>query len=523
MAPSWNQWGNWSQNSQPKGNWEGSNGQYGGHGHGQGQWWKCPCKECVTRAGTPTWNHSSLKMCKLCGEPRDSAKIEEEAHRARVRENIAKRKAKDAAAGKDASSADSDNAAPRRKRRSKKARNANKNKEEKAPEVLTVDSDMEDEEGEESEATPLSPALAAAELAKQKRRALLGLPLPAAGEPTKLYPLASATVAASAEEDAAKALAGQASEAVAALQKKVADLTSLKGMCGRTCGEKTPAWLDLSQQLDEETLALKKLLKNNPAACSKATEERLRTVRKDTAQLHTDRIERARTGREKAQARFVVDQQDIDAAVADLLKRKAENAKAFVASQCSFATYDEARRLQDEAALAILDSKIQLATPLGGAPAVAVGPAPTVLVPAEDYADLDLKTDVQMWSVPVLTKEVLEANPGAKGQIEKAWAFFANSPAGTILPPMTYKQLGFSNMETIPLVIGDTAMSAFYGGRTVYAKGYVPWQAVELIRYSLTQSNKCLARDATSKAEAMERLQAAREAAQQHSFQRPPY
>ena len=88
---------------------------------------------------------------------------------------------------------------------------------------------------------------------------------------------------------------------------------------------------------------------------------------------------------------------------------------------------------------------------------------------------------------------------------------------------MTYKQLGFSNMETIPLVIGDTAMSAFYGGRTVYAKGYVPWQAVELIRYSLTQSNKCLARDATSKAEAMERLQAAREAAQQHSFQRPPY
>ena len=104
-----------------------------------------------------------------------------------------------------------------------------------------------------------------------------------------------------------------------------------------------------------------------------------------------------------------------------------------------------------------------------------------------------------------------------------AWSFFANTPPGAQLPPMTYKQIGICSMKTVPLVIGDAAMKAFYGGRTVLSSCYVPWQAVELIRYSLTQSNQCLARDASSKADALERLKLAREAAVEHAYQRPPY
>ena len=532
MPQSWNSWGQWGWNQDKE--------QQGNH-HSSGQWWKCPCKECTTKAGTPTWNASSRRTCHCCGEPRESKAIDEEARRAKIKEDIAKRKAKEGGAGKDANNAASNSAAPRRKRKSKKARSADKNKEneEQPSAVPSVDTNMEDEEEEESEAVTLPPVMAEEEKAKARRRGLMGLPppslAPSGADALKLYPQASLALTAKPEDLAAKALAGQASEALATLQKQVANLHSLAGMAQRTCGADSAHYKGIAKELEVQDTALRKMVQSTPAICSTATAERLGAVRRDVVGAHTARAERAKTGREKAIARFQTDQGDIDRAVEVLLARKAEHAVAFLDSQASFAAFDQAKSLEEAAVLALVDAKIQRATPVGGTPAPAAGLAPAALVPAvapaapispashEDYTDLELNANVQLWSVPVLTQDVLDENPEAKAQIDKAWAFFANSPAGAVLPPMTYRQLGFQHMDTVSLVIGAPAMSAFYGGRTVFSKGYVPWQAVELIRYSLTQSNQCLARDAASKTEALERLQMAREAAKEHGFQRPPY
>ena len=510
MSPKWDSWNAGTGGYQSGGNWN------GGHAHGQAQWWKCPCKECVTRAGQPTWNHPTLRMCKCCGEPRESPKIEEEAHRVKIKERIAERKAKEVAGGGATPAA----APAKRKRKSKKSRKALAAKEE-PEEVAPMDEESEDE----SDEPPADPAAAAAEQQRERRRHLLGLLLLAAAPLTKLYPVSSEFKPPTAAAAAAKALSGQASEKIATLQTQVAELTSLAGMCSRTMvgGEKSPAYLDIAKQLEEKTTALKKVLKDTPARCSKVTEGRLRTARQDllTAQAATE--ERCRSGREKALARFKSDQSDFDSSVAELIARKAAAAKAFLESQASFAASDSARLTHEAEVVALVDKKVLEATPVGGQPAAVAGQAPAAPARPEGYADLELQADVQLWSVPVLTEEVLLADAPAKEQIERAWAFFSNTPTGSMLPPMTYQQLGFTSMKTLPLVIGDNAMRAFYARRTIVTTCYIPWQIVELVRYSLTQSNQCLARDATSKEEALERLKLARDAATENGYQRAPY
>ena len=463
------------------------------------------------------WSNGAANQCWFCHQPRHSRQIEYEAEQVRVRERLAEAKASGAAPA-------DDDARPKRRRLSKKARKAKARTEEEGDPPPSADTVMDsDDEEEKTEADP-SPALATLEAAKAKRREWLGLPPPVSDNySTKLYPVAGQLAATPAEELAGKFLAGQASEALAALQKEVADLHSLAGMCKRTCGEKSAAYVDIALKLETQNTALKKLSKNSPAACSKATEDRLKTARKDVVGAQTARADRARTGAEKAQARFKADQSDLDRAVHVLQLRKAEHAQAFLASQASFAAFDEARRLQDAAVLAIVDAKIEQATPVGGASVAPAGPAPVAPARPEGYADLELQADVPLWSVPVLTEEILAADAPAKEQIERAWAFFSNTPAGSTLPPMTYRQLGLTDMKTLPLIIGEPAMRAFYRLRTIVTACYVPWQVVELVRYSLSQSNKCLSRDATSKEEALERLKTARDAALEHGYQRSPY
>ena len=517
MAPKW-----WDQ----QGSWNQGHGQSWGHRKGQdGQgMWQCQDIDCkkVQPAKGAVWNLSHHQRCRCCNEPRAAAQLElSKEQRQKLKDAIADRKAK-ANGGSDASA--NANEPPKPPRRSKKARKAKRNKEEKDQVEAPSEEDMEtNEEEPPADQASLHPVLAAEEARKKARRTWLGLPLSEGTDLRKLYPLAGPTVKGTALEIATKALAGQASEAIAVLQKKVADLHTTAGMVSRSLGEKSQPFLDVSAALEKEKKALTQLSKSTPALCSKTTEERLRKVHKDVSDDHKARLLRAQNGKEKAQERYAADQEDLDRAVQELLKRKADGAAAFLESQTSFAEYDEARRLQDAAVLAIIDGKVVQATPVGGSPAPAPGPVLTAPALPEGYSDLELQADVQLWSVPVLTEEVLAADTSAKEQIERAWAFFSNTPAGSPLPPTTYMQLGFTSMKTLPMVIGESAMRAFYARRTVVTACYMPWQVVELVRYSLSQSNQCLARDATSKEEARERLQLERDAATEHGYQRAPY
>ena len=507
MAPNW-----WNQ----QGSWNHGHGQSRGHWNGQDSqgMWQCQDIDCkkVQPAKGAVWNLSRHQRCRCCDEPRAVAKQElSMEQRQTLKGAIAARKAK-ASDGSDAA-----DTAPKPPRKGKKSRKAKRNKEE-----LTVVGD--DDDGMEAQAedevveTALPPVLAKQEEAKKQRLAWLGLPLLSGNVVTKLYPLAGPTVKGTPAEAAARALSGQASEAVASLQKEVADLHTLAGMCSRTSGEKSAVFLAAKVDLDAKDAALRKLLKATPAACSKTTVERLRKVRKDTAEEHAERDLRATAGREKALVRYAADQESLDLAIAELTQRKAMHAAAFLASQTSFAEYDTARCEQDKAVLAILDAKITQATPLGGASAAAAGQAPTALVPAvqPEYADLELRAEVQPWDLPVI--DAIKAEE--KEQLDAMWSFFLAVPPGTAMPPITYKALGVTKMETVANLLGSTAMGRVYGGRTIYTSAFVPWNVLELLRYAMTQAHSMLSEIKEQQQAILDRLQAARDAAKTNGYSR---
>ena len=511
MAP--NYWDQWGWNQQQGHSWGNRSDQ-----EGKGMW-QCPDVDCIklmkAKNRGACWMLSHAKKCRCCEQPRPASKqqVLSAAETEKLKAAIAERKAK--ANGDGDASAD---APPKPLRKSKKARKAKRNKEEKEEVVDPLTEEMEVSEDEPPADEASSPALAADEARKKQRRTWLGLPLPTQADNVKLYPLAGPTVKGSAEEVAAKALVGQASEAVAARQKKVAELYTAAGTVSRALGEKSQSYLLVAAELEAEKKALQKLTKSTPAACSKTTEERLRKVRKDVSDEHAARALRAQNGREKATQRFAADSDSLDEAISLLTQRKVQNAAAFLASQTSFASYDESRKTQDAAVLAIIDAKITQATPLGGASAVAAGPVQTAPAPAvlPEYADLELRANVQPWDLPVIDA----IKPEEKEQLDAMWSFFLAVPPGTAMPPITYKTLGATKMDTVANLLGQTAMSKVYGGRTIYTSAFVPWNVLELLRYAMTQAHSKLSEIKELEQGILDRLQAARDAAKENGYTR---
>ena len=212
----------WKWNKQP---W--------GAGSGGGAWWSCTDADCRKAAGVK-WNKPALTQCHYCHAPRQAGAIESEAAKVRLREKVAAKPATGGGANEGAKAAPVAQAEeakpPRLTKKQRKAANklrAEKLLEEKVAAAIAqngqavaakapaedsaefeVGSEMEDCFGKSVEVVPPTKEEA-------KRLALLGLPLAPAGDLDLLYRIPSGTELQTPDAVVAKALEGEAAEAVA--------------------------------------------------------------------------------------------------------------------------------------------------------------------------------------------------------------------------------------------------------------------------------------------------------------------
>lgn len=316
---------------------------------------------------------------------------------------------------------------------------------------------------------------------------------------SKLYaqppPPASGTV----EQAVARALSGEPSEAIIALQAEVDKLTAATESA-RMLGEKDELYLLSKKRKDAATEKLKGLTGKTPTVCSKSTAMKLALAKQEWQDSLKTAADGRAKGKEKAVAKNSLDLCTIDGQILRLQALRTSLVSTFAKTEAAFKDAQAAREEWVEKIAEGIDTKIALATPIGGTAEVELGAAEAGGAGAEqagavpfDFSDLTLRTNAQPEDLPTLV--LAEISTEYKATLDSMWTFMSANPEGAPLPPVTYEQIGAKHVGAVLALLGQTVWHGLYQTQMVVHTRLVPWQVLMLIRYALKKFAKELVTD----------------------------
>jgi hypothetical protein len=306
------------------------------------------------------------------------------------------------------------------------------------------------------------------------------------------------------EQAVARALAGEPSEAIIKLQAEL-DKLNAATESALLLGEKDELHIMSKKRRDAAAEKLKGLTGKTPAACSTSTAMKLALAKQEWMDLLKAATEGRAKGKEKALAKHQLDTETIDDQIARLQSLRTSLVETFAATEVAFKDAQTARTKWEKAIAEGMDTKIALATPIGGAAAAEPGaeadagesnaPASPATV---DYSDLALRADIQPDDIPTI--DLKDVSSEHRKSLEAIWSFMQANPEGAPLPPLTYVQIGAGHVGALLQLLGDDIWRSFYETEVVMHTRLVPWQILLLTRFALKKfASELTANEATIK------------------------
>ena len=540
---SWNRWSRQQYWGGGNGGGAASNQQGWGGGAGGGQWWACTEPKCMALG--KKWNKAGNTQCFHCMAPKGVGAIHSDAARQKLRDEVAAKYAKPAGGGGNggapkppvipqavpgaAAAAAEEPKLTKAQRKAAGKLKAEKLLEEKIAaaiaqnneaqwgEEFEVDASMEDCFSKLEAGVAETPTIEDA-----KRLTLLGLPLAPAAESKLLYQAPSGKDLPNPDLAVAKALEGEAAEAVAVLKAVVASLKESLRHLSSASGPDDDMVKQLAAQLvaKEEALAVCVKKADKFVKGDTLCKERYKNARSTITVAHAARAQRATKGAANAVKRFQADQKTLRDAVVELQKRIAdgEQANAFTLK----AWLDEEERILKHEAkvLSIFDAKASLAVHTGGldqpepglvedgAPAGAVKAAEPVKYAKKIEDDLQLRPNIDRGELAII-KKLDGATNEERTMLTDMYCFFESATFSGPLPPTMFSQTG-GNVRMSKRIIGDVIWNKFYADRHVLEVDYIPLLMLDLMRYALRKAAAHFTEEKEGMDKATERLRVVR-------------
>jgi hypothetical protein len=493
----------------------------GGHQH---VWWRCPVKQCTAHCGGKAcWNRPMATECKVCLQPKGTAataeKAESEQALAKLRKEVAANpddpvartnaddiekmvKATRLECLYDMAQGNPTGLSKGAQRKLKKEATPVELRNAGFPAALALapaaaahpggwpvggmDSDevedlddVADDEGWET----------SAEARETLKR--LGMQAIVSVDTSTLYALPPPPPNGTIAQAVSRALAGEASEAIATQQKTVSDLCTAAD-AARVFGIQDELYKLAKKRLDAAKEALKLLTDKAPAVGSQSAVEKLKKAKQQWVVSVTDAAEGRARGKEKAQAKNKADLETIDQQINRLQALRQTVAKTFADTEAAFGKANKAREEWNKAISEGIDVRIGMVTPLGGEEV----DEPGAEEPGEDgttmnYDDLLLAVDgVSSEDIPTIDVEAATAEQ--KKVLEAMWAYFVTlraAPIGMPTPPTTFLQMGAGHVRIAQTLVGAEIWRGLYGPtRTVQPSEFVPWQLINLLQCALEKA-----------------------------------
>jgi hypothetical protein len=310
-----------------------------------------------------------------------------------------------------------------------------------------------------------------------------------------LYAQPPPAAAGTLEQAVSKALAGETSEAIAAQQRVVYNLSAAMD-AARPFGVQDELYLMAKKRMEVAKDQLKALTDKAPKAGSQSAVERLKQARQCWVVTVTNATEGRAKGKEKAVAKNKADLDTIDQQISRLQLLRQAVVKVFSETEQAFAKAQNVREELNKSIADGIDSRIALVTPIGGEVADELGAAEpgesAVVAPSTArYSELMLSADsITPEDVPAVDVEA--ATEEQKAVLEAIWAYLVTlngAPTGMPTPPTTFMQMGAGHVHIAQTLVGTTVWRAFYGAtRVVQPNDYVPWQLLSLLQHAMEKA-----------------------------------